>query len=99
MSELYHIPLNAKQYGLLEIALRSLGTERALEVRSQIERQVMREGLRGITLTINQEEYDEACHALCELAVHSGVGSEAGELIQHMKYFTIGREQWFRKAQ
>lgn len=98
MSELYHIPLNPMQYGLLEIALRNLKTETALEVRSQIERQVMREGLRGITLTLNRGEYDEACHALCELAVHSGVGSEAGELIQHMKYFTMDKGQCFRKA-
>ncbi|AGM11453.1 hypothetical protein M199_gp213 [Halogranum tailed virus 1] len=86
--ELYDIPLDPMQYGLLEVALRNLGTERAIEIRSQIERQVFREGLVPIVVSVNRDEYNEMSHAICELALHSGVEGEAGDLIRHMKYFT-----------
>jgi len=95
MSELYKIPLNPMQYGLLEVSLRMLGTEQALETRGQIERQVQREGLIPITITINSTEYEEVVHALCKIALETGVGEEVGALVSHIKYFVeIGGENY-----
>jgi len=99
MSELYDIPLDPMQYGLLEVALLNLGSERAVEIRSQIERQVFRSGLVPIVVSVNRDEYDEMVYAISELALHSGVEGEAGDLVQHMKYFTEDTEEWLQKEQ
>jgi hypothetical protein len=82
------------QYGLLSIALKNLATEQALEIDRQIQRQVSREGLRGIVIAINDDEYDELVYALCHMAQHSGIGPAIGSLIKHIKYFMRKNERF-----
>jgi hypothetical protein len=75
------------QYGLLSISLKNLATERALEIDRQIQRQVGREGLHGIVISIDEDEYNELVYALCHMVEHSGIGPASGNLIKHIKYF------------
>jgi len=94
MSDIQDVPLDPMQYGLLSIALKNLGTERAIDIDSQIQRQVNREGLHGIVISINDDEYDELVYALCQMAQHSGVGNAVGSLIQYIKYFMRKTERF-----
>jgi len=71
MSEINDVPLDPMQYGLLSVALKNLA----------------REGLHGIVISIDEDGYDEAVYALCNMALHSGVGPAVGSLVKHMKYF------------
>jgi len=81
------VPLNPMQYGLLVLALRGINTERSTEIAGRLERQVSREGLRGIVVALDEEEYDVCVHSLCEMVQHSGIGESASSLISHLKYF------------
>jgi hypothetical protein len=94
MSEIQNVPLNPMQYGLLSISLKNLASEQALEIDRQIQRQVMREGLRGIVISIDEDEYDELVYALCYMAQHSGIGAASGNLIKHIKYFMRKTERF-----
>jgi hypothetical protein len=49
MTQVYTIPLDPMQYGVLILALRRDNRERAQELAYQIEREVQRQGLKGIT--------------------------------------------------
>lgn len=89
------LPMMPPQYGLLETALRSFGTEQSIEIRNRIERQVFREGLLGIVIMIDEDEYDVCVDSLCYLAENSGHGSECGQLIRHMKQLKE-RETWLQ---
>lgn len=97
MSEINDVPLDPMQYGLLSVALKNLASERSLEIDSQIQRQVAREGLHRIVISIDEDGYDEAVYALCNMALHSGVGPAVGSLVKHMKYFVEDPKEFSKR--
>jgi len=98
MNQVYTIPLDPMQYGLLVLSLRRDGRERAQELAQQIERQVSREGLKGITVAIDLRDYIVCEQCLFDMAANSGITDAAYDLLSHIEYFLYSRRE-FKTAQ
>jgi len=94
MNQVYNIPLDPMQYGVLIIALRRDNRERATELAYQIERAVDRSGLKGITVTMDLHDYIICESCLFDIAANSGITDAAYDLLSHIEYFLYSRNEF-----
>jgi len=94
MKQVYNIPLDPMQYGVLVLALRRDSRERATELSYQIERQVERNGLKGITISMDLHDYIICESCLFDIAANSGITDAAYDLLSHIEYFLYSRSEF-----
>jgi len=94
MNQVYTVPLDPMQYGVLILALRRDRRERAQELAYQIEREVERHGLKGITITMDLHDYVICESCLFDIAANSGINDAAYDLLSHIEYFLYSRREF-----
>jgi len=94
MNQVYTVPLDPMQYGVLILALRRDRRERAQELAYQIEREVQRQGLKGITITMDLHDYVVCESCLFDIAANSGISDAAYDLLNHIEYFLYSRREF-----